>query len=84
MSYIRISRTQEVDQALHALKTRYAVLSEAEIIKLLISDAYLNFISSSSYHSLSDKEEEDLEYTRKHTSSTKPMSAAQTIKWLEE
>ena len=39
-SYIRIARTPEVKKAISDLQARYSLLSEAEIIKLALSEAY--------------------------------------------
>lgn len=86
MSYIRITRTQEVDQALHALRIQYSVLSEAEIIKLLLSEAYRDLLMKSPYYKLSPQEEDDVTHAKKElaTSKKKPMSANEAITWLEE
>lgn len=39
-SYIRIARTPDVKKVISKLQTRYNLLSEAEIIKLALSEAY--------------------------------------------
>lgn len=39
-SYIRIARTPEVNKVISDLRTRYSLLSEAEIIKLALSETY--------------------------------------------
>lgn len=39
-SYIRIARTPDVDRVISDLRTRYSLLSEAEIIKLALSEVY--------------------------------------------
>ena len=39
-SYIRIARTPDVDRVISDLRAKYSLLSEAEIIKLALSEAY--------------------------------------------
>lgn len=39
-NYIRIARTPEVDRTLADLRARFNLLSDAEIIKLLLSEAH--------------------------------------------
>lgn len=39
-SYIRIARTPDVKKVISDLQTRYSLLSEAEIIKLALSEVY--------------------------------------------
>lgn len=39
-SYIRIARTPDVKRVISDLRTRYSLLSEAEIIKFALSEAY--------------------------------------------
>lgn len=39
-SYIRIARTPEVNKVISGLRNRYSLLSEAEIIKLALSETY--------------------------------------------
>ena len=39
-SYIRIARTPDVDRVISDLRARYSLLSEAEIIKLALSEAH--------------------------------------------
>lgn len=39
-SYIRIARTPDVKKAISDLQARYSLLSEAEIIKLALSEAH--------------------------------------------
>lgn len=38
--HIRITRTKELDKVMSFLKQRYPLLSEAEIIKLVLSEKY--------------------------------------------
>lgn len=38
--YIRLAKTPELDRVITYLKTRYRLLSEAEIIKLAVSEKY--------------------------------------------
>jgi hypothetical protein len=38
MQYIRIKRTEEINRILSYFKERYILLSEVEIIKMVISD----------------------------------------------
>ena len=40
-SYIRIARTPEVNKVISDLRARYSLLSEAEIIKLALSEVYI-------------------------------------------
>lgn len=40
-SYIRIARTPQVNKVISDLRVRYNLLSEAEIIKLALSEAYI-------------------------------------------
>jgi hypothetical protein len=40
MSQIRLSRTAEIDEVLSYLRERYPLLSEAEIIKMVLSEKY--------------------------------------------
>jgi hypothetical protein len=40
MSQIRLSRTEEIDTVLSYLQARYPLLSEAEIIKMVLSEKY--------------------------------------------
>lgn len=40
MSQIRLSRTEEIDSVLSSLQKRYPLLSEAEIIKMVLSEKY--------------------------------------------
>lgn len=40
MQQIRITRTPELDEVLASLKQKYRLLSEAEIIKVVLSDRY--------------------------------------------
>lgn len=40
MQQIRITRTPELDKVLASLKRKYRLLSEAEIIKAVLSDRY--------------------------------------------
>jgi len=40
MSQIRLSRTEEIDTVLSYLRERYPLLSEAEIIKMVLSEKY--------------------------------------------
>lgn len=40
MSQIRLSRTAEIDAVLSYLRQRYPLLSEAEIIKMVLSEKY--------------------------------------------
>lgn len=40
MSQIRLQKTRELDEVLAFLKSRYRVLSEAEIIKLALAEKY--------------------------------------------
>lgn len=40
MQQIRITRTPELDKVLASLKQKYRLLSEAEIIKAVLSDRY--------------------------------------------
>jgi len=40
MSQIRLSRTAEIDTVLSYLRKRYPLLSEAEIIKMVLSEKY--------------------------------------------
>ena len=39
-SYIRLARTPEVDKVISYLRIKYALLSEAEIVKLALSEKY--------------------------------------------
>lgn len=39
-SYIRIARTPDVDRVISDLRARYSLLSEAEIIKLALSETH--------------------------------------------
>ena len=39
-SHIRIARTPEVDKVISYLRIKYALLSEAEIVKLALSEKY--------------------------------------------
>ena len=40
MSQIRLTRTEEIDSVLSSLQERYPLLSEAEIIKMALSNQY--------------------------------------------
>jgi hypothetical protein len=40
MTQVRLQKTQEVEKVLETLQKRYALLSEAEIIKLALSEKY--------------------------------------------
>ena len=40
MSQIRLTRTEEIDSVLSSLQERYPLLSEAEIIKMVLSEKY--------------------------------------------
>jgi len=40
MQYIRITRTEELNRILSFLKERYILLTEVEIIKMVISEFY--------------------------------------------
>jgi hypothetical protein len=40
MSQIRLSRTAEIDEVLSFLRERYPLLTEAEIIKMVLSEKY--------------------------------------------
>jgi hypothetical protein len=40
MSQIRLTRTEEIDSVLSSLQKRYPLLSEAEIIKMVLSEKY--------------------------------------------
>jgi hypothetical protein len=48
MQQIRITRTPELDKVLASLKQKYRLLSEAEIIKVVLSDRYYKEIEGSS------------------------------------
>ncbi len=39
-AYIRIAKTPDVERALSDLRTRYSLLTESEIIRLLLSEAH--------------------------------------------
>lgn len=40
LSHIRLARTPEVDKVISYLRIKYALLSEAEIVKLALSEKY--------------------------------------------
>jgi hypothetical protein len=44
MSQIRLTRTNEIDSVLSSLQERYPLLSEAEIIKMVLSEKYSEMI----------------------------------------
>ena len=54
MSQIRLNRTPELDQVLAYLRSKYQVLSEAEIIKVAVAEKY-------------KKEQEEIEYIDEET-----------------
>ena len=45
MSYqqIRLNKTKEIQEVLEFLKDRFKIMSEAEILKMLLSQAYISF-----------------------------------------
>ena len=51
MSQIRLTRTEEIDSVLSSLQERYPLLSEAEIIKMVLSEKY--------YKTLQDRTDEE-------------------------
>jgi len=54
MQQIRITRTSDLDSVLFLLKGRYPLLSEAEIIKMALSNQY--------YHETKDEEKSKVYY----------------------
>ena len=51
MSQIRLTRTEEIDSVLSSLQERYPLLSEAEIVKMVLSEKY--------YETLRDRMEDE-------------------------
>ncbi len=49
MSQIRLNRTSELDEVLTYLKSKYRVLSEAEIIKVALAEKYKKELEATSY-----------------------------------
>ena len=46
MNQIRLQKTPEIEKVLSYLRSKYSVLSEAEILKLALSEKYYREISS--------------------------------------
>lgn len=63
MSYpqIRINKTKEVQKTLDSLKERYRLLSEADIVKMLLSEVYYEQKNRNKFRASSfDTEPQDL------------------------
>ncbi|HEX7042459.1 MAG TPA: hypothetical protein VF189_04370 [Patescibacteria group bacterium] len=49
MSQIRLNRTSELEEVLNYLRSKYRVLSEAEIIKVALAEKYKKELEATSY-----------------------------------
>jgi hypothetical protein len=61
MSQVRISRTQDLDAVLSYLRGHYPLLSEADIIKMALSEKYQQAVSETMDEDTRRSEQERLE-----------------------
>ena len=61
MSQIRLTKTEEIDAVLSYLRRRYPLLSEAEIIKMVLSEKYHETVRKTMDEDMHQHEEQKLE-----------------------